>query len=1158
MKLQTLSLKAFGPFTDRELQLNPQATLHLIYGPNESGKSSSLRALRNLLYGFPHQTPDDFLHPTSKLQIGGTFQTPEGGLQEFVRWKRRKRDLTDPSGEEDLSGLMDRYLSGLKPEMFDRLYGLTHSDLVSGGQALLELGGRVGESLFTASLGPEYHNLAAELKAEHEELWSSRPSKKTLNSLIKEWEETQAEVNRLALSSEEWTRAQADWEKVKARSESLKADLQAVLARIEKKERFHKATQDIVRRGELLKSLSEYEGVPELTADFSARSSQVRAELKAAKHGLELNQKRLEEGQKQLEEFPDELPILEFSERIEALYKRVSQMTENALQQPAAETELAACRNRIVTIQEKLGGEESRELDIPGSAWRSSARREVQEYNRLKAGLESQERQLKELASLLAEQSETEMSEPLQHLPTLEIALQSTRRNQSLDDTLARLEAELRIARSTLELELSNLPCWSGDMDALDKARVPSPGTVDEHERTLSETQSWVKDMEDGHRLAARKLEELSQKLAELEAEGELVSRQALKMARAHRDELWSELYHCWVSGESPQSEAQLVGEFQNSLREADTLADKLMQQGERAALYEQLSEQKQRAAQEVEHSEKVLSRAWAALLEKEAAWKALWLDSGVLVESPRHMSGWLKQREELVKSYRRLLHRETEREQIRQKIVAELQALSKATTVLALPPFPVERGIGGAVEMVEAVLKTLRDKMTALETARQRRADREAQVQSLQARRDELERSLKAWKKDWQTLLAELPFELKPSPEELEETLTLLEELHTELEREKQLSAELARMEKELLTFREETTQLLGCLPDMSEHDDPVRVVERAQSAHREAVRMEETQARLQSEIRKLEESLPSLETEWKKIETSLSLLLNEAGVQTVEELDAAILRAGKKRELAQELRLTEDAIRKLSGSSTLEDFCAAHARLDQDSLTAEIQSLKEEAADLTEQRDESLQLAGQLKEKADSLDGTSTSARLSQEAQLAEAEAREVLDRYVRLVMAERLLRDAIEQFRKENEGPILEKASHYFNRLTNGAYPRLQTGYDGKSAEPVLFAVSKSDREVSVEGLSDGTCDQLFLALRLATIARSAGQNQLLPVIADDILVQFDDQRARSALQALADFSSVTQVVLFTHLERDFELAQSLNDSRVDLIRLPELAL
>ena len=176
MKLQTLSLKAFGPFTDRELQLNPKATLHLIYGPNESGKSSSLRALRNLLYGFPHQTPDDFLHPTSKLQVGGTFQTPEGGLQEFVRWKRRKRDLTDPSGEEDLSGLMDRYLSGLKPEMFDRLYGLTHSDLVSGGQALLELRGRVGESLFTASLGPEYHNLAAELKAEHEELWSARPA----------------------------------------------------------------------------------------------------------------------------------------------------------------------------------------------------------------------------------------------------------------------------------------------------------------------------------------------------------------------------------------------------------------------------------------------------------------------------------------------------------------------------------------------------------------------------------------------------------------------------------------------------------------------------------------------------------------------------------------------------------------------------------------------------------------------------------------------------------------------------------------------------------------------------------------------------------------------------------------------------------------------
>ena len=66
----------------------------------------------------------------------------------------------------------------------------------------------------------------------------------------------------------------------------------------------------------------------------------------------------------------------------------------------------------------------------------------------------------------------------------------------------------------------------------------------------------------------------------------------------------------------------------------------------------------------------------------------------------------------------------------------------------------------------------------------------------------------------------------------------------------------------------------------------------------------------------------------------------------------------------------------------------------------------------------------------------------------------------------------------------------------------------------------------------GMSDGTRDQLFLALRLAAVEASCATSEPMPFVVDDVLVQFDDDRGAAALRVLADVASRTQVVLFTH--------------------------
>jgi uncharacterized protein YhaN len=125
------------------------------------------------------------------------------------------------------------------------------------------------------------------------------------------------------------------------------------------------------------------------------------------------------------------------------------------------------------------------------------------------------------------------------------------------------------------------------------------------------------------------------------------------------------------------------------------------------------------------------------------------------------------------------------------------------------------------------------------------------------------------------------------------------------------------------------------------------------------------------------------------------------------------------------------------------------------------------------------------------------------------------------------------------------LLIKANAYLKTLTNNSLVEIvPTDADGKKSLELLRPGSEDSEVVNFQAanikageastfLSDGTADQLFLALRLAGIEKNLEKLvEPLPVILDDILINFDDDRALSTLRCLADFSSKTQVILFTH--------------------------
>jgi len=133
------------------------------------------------------------------------------------------------------------------------------------------------------------------------------------------------------------------------------------------------------------------------------------------------------------------------------------------------------------------------------------------------------------------------------------------------------------------------------------------------------------------------------------------------------------------------------------------------------------------------------------------------------------------------------------------------------------------------------------------------------------------------------------------------------------------------------------------------------------------------------------------------------------------------------------------------------------------------------------------------------------------------------EASERYVRFTTAIRMLTWAIDRYRDQKQGPMLARAGAIFSTLTLGRYSKLFVDYEKMPFS--LSALRTDGRQVEVSGMSEGTRDQLFLALCLAALELHLGKSKALPFIADDLFINFDDERSTAGLEALRELSTRT---------------------------------
>jgi uncharacterized protein YhaN len=241
----------------------------------------------------------------------------------------------------------------------------------------------------------------------------------------------------------------------------------------------------------------------------------------------------------------------------------------------------------------------------------------------------------------------------------------------------------------------------------------------------------------------------------------------------------------------------------------------------------------------------------------------------------------------------------------------------------------------------------------------------------------------------------------------------------------------------------------------------------------------------------------------------------------------------------------------------ANLDELVPELAAADPDELVAVVQDATARHAET----DALLETARTRRAEADhkyrTLTGRTGAAQANAEAQAQLAVVETHVERYLVAHIQRTLLRSELAEYERKHASSLLVEAGRLLERLTGGRYVGLKVRHRGVGRSLMVLTADEVDR--TTEELSEGTTDQVFLALRLAGIAALQAERRALglpplPVVLDDVLMTFDDQRSAAALRVLAELAQDWQVIVLSHHDHLADVATSLELPGLTVARLP----
>ncbi len=571
------------------------------------------------------------------------------------------------------------------------------------------------------------------------------------------------------------------------------------------------------------------------------------------------------------------------------------------------------------------------------------------------------------------------------------------------------------------------------------------------------------------------------------------VTRDEVVAARRERDALWQAM----ATGERSLEEAR--ERYVTLVRGADTLADLQLAAVDDAARLQTLQHELERRERGLQGLQAALMAAENTCRDQERSWASACEQRALPALAPAALQEWQTARESVLSAHERWCDTEAR--------LKELDAQRTALMQQLVSGLQAEAGTGGHAANTLTVQSLRAEALRVLQRVRQAQARRDALAEQgarlaplipgLQAESHRLAAALTQWRARWQSALERASLPVDAHEAFVESALGLLEDAEGLTSSLREVQAERRRMQAELLEFAAAARRVAEALNDRDFDDETPDTHVRRWAAEAELVRQRE---RLREDARR-------------RLAELTDRLLQEGEGRTRQAIEAELEGAD----------VTVFAARSDALSAALEEAAAARS-----ALAVECE---------------------QARKALEAISGSDEAAQAEARRQEALADMAEVAERYVRLYAEYRLLERVTERYRERRQGPLLARAGQLFADLTLDAHAGLVV--DSEAA--VLQARRADGGLVPLEGLSEGTRDQLYLALRLAALDLYLNHAAPMPFIADDLFVNYDDERAVAGLRKLGALSSRTQVVFLTHHAHMVELAERALEGRMQLVEL-----
>ncbi|MBK8217849.1 MAG: AAA family ATPase [Myxococcales bacterium] len=1144
MRLTRLELAAFGGFEDVVLDFS-SPKVHVVFGANESGKSTTRRAIFALLFGVPRGSRDAYLvGKATQLRVGGTLVGRDGRELTFVRRGGMRDTLVDRNGSVVADDALDAMRGALDATTFDSVFTMDHASLERGAEAVLDARGELGETLAAAALGSARLSAAKVALGEQERaLYNPAPQAKSseLHTAIRTYKERHDALEQAESSPEAYFAQERALEEARASHVALVAEganLRRALSELEEADAARPALATLAKVRARLAELGDVAPLPRSAeVDHTRASSDKRAaELALRALTEEVRELDAREARRATELVPEDVELeatdLEKRRADRALgeARRRTLLEERAdLSTKLAEATLRSAATDLGRARACLArrGEIADRAEATADARRrrdEAARRANRAAHDLELAPPSD---TEKLASDLA---------PLEALaPHDDIARAATR--AALDTGARASAANERVATLGRALFVT-VPSFEELVSTTLPSRERLAELLDERARLRGE----LSRISGERRSTEAQIARIHNEIEHLRLASSGPTEADLGDARRARDELVARV----------AQEPIVLGAARVAVRKADEIADALRRDADAA----------RRTATLTSELSALVARRDTIMGEESRASDALAFACSLELDEARRLGARIADVEGLPQLRARLDALVDAMRERDEADAAERHAKEAEESLARLYAERLAEPEGRTLTALTVIATERRDKLRkALAEAKGRSDTRErlegelaAATSALAAAEDDLRVSAARIEDDLRALGLDHdapPGDVRARLEGLAEVYRL-EEAITRIDA---VLLELGRERDDFEGYVAAFAARLGEPPAVASADALAEAVlgritasKRAREAarHDREARDHKSRERVRHEaaLREAKERLDALH--------ALAGTSDDAAfVQAVRAADEHTALSKRRDELEEEVtrtcrRTEREVVERIVAETQPSELHARLAELEVELGRNDIETKR--ALEATVRNEKGL----------DDMRRHDLGASVrAEEAESALATIVHKAEEWLVARAARRLLERRIEAFRSESQGPVVSRASEHFRAMTRGAYERLEVAFDDLSGTTkaaradrgsglVMHAVKASEGPgpssvLGVDELSTGTRDQLYLALRLASLERLVDLGTVAPIVLDDALVHFDDDRARAAFTRLAPLASRATVLFFTHHARMCELAR-----------------